>query len=74
MPDDGHIGGRAYEDNLRIATRDEQAEEGELRAGVLLTILFDEVGKHMGVQVIDLDHRDAEGEGESLGEVRPDEE
>ena len=41
---------------------------------MFLTILFDEVGKYVGVQVIDLDHRDTKGEGESLGKVRPDEE
>ena len=39
---------------------------------MLLTLLLDEVGQYVRMEVVDLYHRDAEREGEPLGKVRPD--
>ena len=38
---------------------------------MLLALLLDEVRQHVGMQVVDLDHGDTEGEAEPLGKVGP---
>ena len=55
-------------DYLGVASRDKQAEIGEGRHAVLLVILLHEVGKDVALEVVDLDQRAVQGNGESLRE------
>ena len=72
LSDDLHVVEVFYNDNLRIAARDEQAEEWECGLPSLFVVL-DEVGQHVCLQVIDIDRRDAERQSKPLGKRNPDE-
>ena len=56
----------AQQQYLGVAAGDQQADEGELGHGLAA---FDEVGEHVGLEVVDLDEGFADGCGEALGEA-----
>ena len=71
MPQDLEMQRIVHPDDLRMAARDQQAEERELRATVVAALHLDEMGKDMSLQVIDFDDRLARGDSQSLGERGP---
>ena len=60
-------------DDLRITTRHQQAKERERRRMIVFRRFLNEMGKHMGLQMVDLDHRDIQRGGKSFGKRGPDE-
>ena len=63
-----HIVIGVHLDYLRITARNEQTEERERRCSILW-FLLDEMRHHMTLQVVHVNHRNAQTAGKSLGEA-----
>lgn len=67
LTQDLHLEMAFEEQDLGVATRDKETDEGELRDNALIVFL-DKMGKDMCLKVVDLNKRDVLGESERLGE------
>ena len=67
LPDHFHIVVSIHLDNLRVPTRYQQAKERERRSMIVFRRLLDEMGQHMRLQMVDLDHRNVQRSRQTFG-------
>ena len=64
-----HIIVRIHLHNLGVSTRNKKADERERRSRLVVITFLDEMRHHVSLQVIDINQRNVERAGESLGKA-----